>query len=238
MAEEQEAKPGELRGAASRPAPPRFGSVSCRAAAALIRGKGPERFGVFPSENGSVGIGLDGGVIWPPPHSRGKRFATSVSTICLPCRRSAIDRGRPGKSARRQLLAPSVIAWDAHAISGAEGRPAVPSIGRFQAHNSRSGANEHGRGTKWSAVHYLNHRHEGIRLSGSPADGGARATSPVGSFSFPQRSPNRHVPDPPLRGYDQMPETRLDRRSDRARPRGRQMPSRRAVACRGHFYAS
>ena len=39
MAEEQEAKPGELRGAASRPAPPRFGSVSCRAAAALVRGK-------------------------------------------------------------------------------------------------------------------------------------------------------------------------------------------------------
>jgi hypothetical protein len=115
MAEEQEAKPGELRGAASGPAPTRFGGVSCRAAAALVRGKGPERFGVFPSENGSVGTGLDGGVIWPPPHSRGKRFAsrksTSVSTICLPCRRSAIDRGRPGKSARRQLLAPSITFW-------------------------------------------------------------------------------------------------------------------------------
>ena len=81
MAEEQEAKPGELRGAASRPAPPCFGSVSCRAAAALVRGKGPERFGVFPSENGSVGIGLDGGVIWPPPHSSGKRFASRKSTI-------------------------------------------------------------------------------------------------------------------------------------------------------------
>jgi hypothetical protein len=90
MAEEQEAKPGELRGAASRPAPPRFGSVSCRAAAALVRGKGPERFGVFPSENGSVGIGLDGGVIWPPPHSSGKRFASRKSTIVRKPTRSGV----------------------------------------------------------------------------------------------------------------------------------------------------
>ena len=89
-AEEQEAKPGELRGAASRPAPPCFGSVSCRAAAALVRGKGPERFGVFPSENGSVGIGLDGGVIWPPPHSSGKRFASRKSTIVRKPTRSGV----------------------------------------------------------------------------------------------------------------------------------------------------
>jgi hypothetical protein len=43
---------------------------------------------------------------------------------------SQINNGREplGEKARGQLLAPSATTWDAHGISGAEGRPAVPNL--------------------------------------------------------------------------------------------------------------